>query len=429
MREAPILECEVELGNTSSETPLVKTRGDKLTVQVVCRERDDGTQDCAAHLASNNACVQRVDEITNCSTGPHGEHVQAEISEAVLDAEGINIGQDSLLADQRRAFDIINWHLKETLAHRDPPQLLMQIHGEGGTGKSMVIRAVTKFFEAERVGGMLSRSAYTGIAASIIDGKTLHTIAGLPLKGRLPSDATVRRVAALAILRHYLILDEVSMISKPFFARLSAVFDMIADALGVNSKGRPFGGLNVVIVGDFHQFPPVASKTNGSLYWPIDLSSNTADDILGCQLFEKSERMVILREQVWVVDAVWLDFLRHARRGECQPSHIRMLRQLVLTNRDCPLADSQSCRGIKRSLLLHVMGYGCFGMTKRYGNTVVRQGIHCFVAERRIEYHGENYLWRRGLQWRVKGRRIGRDGKSDRDYLRWSSLQRAWKSW
>jgi hypothetical protein len=42
-----------------------------------------------------------------------------------------------LLQDQRRAYDIIDWHLAETLqvAGRAPPQLLMLIPGEGGVGK------------------------------------------------------------------------------------------------------------------------------------------------------------------------------------------------------------------------------------------------------------------------------------------------------
>jgi hypothetical protein len=44
-----------------------------------------------------------------------------------------------LLKDQRRAYDIIDWHLSETLAGRNPPQLLMQIPGEGGVGKSKMI--------------------------------------------------------------------------------------------------------------------------------------------------------------------------------------------------------------------------------------------------------------------------------------------------
>ncbi|KAJ3729825.1 hypothetical protein C8R42DRAFT_549590, partial [Lentinula raphanica] len=56
----------------------------------------------------------------------------------------------------------------------DPPKLRMIIHGEGGTGKSRVIQTITKMFETKKASSMLLKSAYTGIAASLIDGKTLH---------------------------------------------------------------------------------------------------------------------------------------------------------------------------------------------------------------------------------------------------------------
>jgi len=51
-----------------------------------------------------------------------------------------------LLKDQRRAYDIIDWHLAETLAGQVPPQLLMFIPGEGGVGKSKTIQTIMENF-------------------------------------------------------------------------------------------------------------------------------------------------------------------------------------------------------------------------------------------------------------------------------------------
>ncbi|KAI0076307.1 hypothetical protein K474DRAFT_1555662, partial [Panus rudis PR-1116 ss-1] len=76
--------------------------------------------------------------------------------------------------DQRRAYDIVTWHLTRLLEGNSQPQLLMQIQGEGGTGKSKVIQTITQFFHQRGVGRMLLKSAYTGIAASLIEGKTTH---------------------------------------------------------------------------------------------------------------------------------------------------------------------------------------------------------------------------------------------------------------
>ncbi|TFK78126.1 hypothetical protein K466DRAFT_459796, partial [Polyporus arcularius HHB13444] len=51
----------------------------------------------------------------------------------------------------------------------------------GGTGKSRVIQSVTELFAAAGCSYMLIKSAYTGIAASLIDGKTTHTLGHVPL--------------------------------------------------------------------------------------------------------------------------------------------------------------------------------------------------------------------------------------------------------
>jgi hypothetical protein len=121
-----------------------------------------------------------------------------------------------LLQDQRRAYDIIDWHLAETLqvVGRAPPQLLMLIPGEGGVGKSKTIQTITENFCSKGVGHILTKAAYTGIAASLIDGKTLHVIAQIPVNGHKQSQETVRKPAAFWKNKLYLIIDEKSMVSR-----------------------------------------------------------------------------------------------------------------------------------------------------------------------------------------------------------------------
>ncbi|KAF9502971.1 hypothetical protein BS47DRAFT_1280945, partial [Hydnum rufescens UP504] len=80
---------------------------------------------------------------------------------------------------QFRAFDIIISHLTAMQAKEEPEQLLMQLTGEGGTGKSKVIQSVTLEFTKQNVSDMLAKGAYTGIAACVIGGQTLHTLCGL----------------------------------------------------------------------------------------------------------------------------------------------------------------------------------------------------------------------------------------------------------
>jgi hypothetical protein len=94
--------------------------------------------------------------------------------------------------DQSRAYDIVAWHLDQTLAGRLPPPLHMLIHGEGGTGKSKVIQTITAHFAHRGTKYMLLKAAYTGVAASLIDGKTTHTIAVISRDGNKPVSNKVR---------------------------------------------------------------------------------------------------------------------------------------------------------------------------------------------------------------------------------------------
>jgi len=79
-----------------------------------------------------------------------------------------------------------------------------------------------------------------------------------------------------------------------------------------DSYVQPFGGVNVILCGDFHQFPPVAGKKRCPLYYPNDIEKGDSPEFcLGRELYEAFQTVVVLEEQVRVTDPVWLDFLRH----------------------------------------------------------------------------------------------------------------------
>src|ERR1700683_5680012 len=66
----------------------------------------------------------------------------------------------NLKPDQYCAYDIITWHLEQTMASKKPPPLRMIIHGEGGTGKSKVIQTVMQYFVKRGVKHLLLKAAY-----------------------------------------------------------------------------------------------------------------------------------------------------------------------------------------------------------------------------------------------------------------------------
>ncbi|KAF8441320.1 hypothetical protein L210DRAFT_799274, partial [Boletus edulis BED1] len=58
----------------------------------------------------------------------------------------------------------------------------------------------------------------------------------------------------------YLIIDEKSMLSRKFLARISSSIRTGKSLAGALGSDLAFGGINVILVGDFHQFPPVIGR-------------------------------------------------------------------------------------------------------------------------------------------------------------------------
>jgi signal recognition particle GTPase len=146
-------------------------------------QRERTVTDAVQTLARGEG-MQVDDEIVTLDTGTMdlSDDVLTTLTQAAaVEATHSAIDANDLLRDQRRAYDIVDWHLKETMDHRSPPQLLMLIIGEGGTGKSKTIKAITA--NLENHAEPLVKAAFTGVAASGIDGKTLHAIMMQSVRG------------------------------------------------------------------------------------------------------------------------------------------------------------------------------------------------------------------------------------------------------
>ena len=130
--------------------------------------------------------------------------------------------------------------------------------GSAGTGKSVLMREIIKALrikyakEPDRV----AVTASTGLAACHISGVTLHSFAGIGL-GREPAEDLIKKIKKNAKARNrwlrakVLIIDEISMVDGKLFDKLEKV------ARGLRNDGRPFGGIQLVVTGDFFQLPPV----------------------------------------------------------------------------------------------------------------------------------------------------------------------------
>lgn len=269
--------------------------------------------------------------------------------------ENLGVGENELSAvdpshlfpEQRRVYDIVDRQLQKMLAGESPEQLLMHVPGEGGVGKSKVIQTITENFKRRGVEHMLAKGAYTGIAASLIGGRTLHTLGRIPIRQPKPetkrNPRTERMLAEYWSTRSFLIIDEISMVSKKLMAALSENIGRARAHLPDHSTPKPFGGLNVILFGDMHQFPPVIGGVSSALFVPTrrcDIGDKKKKDaIKGRSIYLQFETVVKLRKQVRIVDEKWRNLLQKARHGNCGADDIRYLRHLILTNRECPPVD------------------------------------------------------------------------------------------
>ena len=145
------------------------------------------------------------------------------------------------------------------------------VTGSAGTGKSHLL----KYLKENYLDSGLHITASTGIAAVNVSGQTIHSWAGIglaniPLKNILENILSRKFSYLRKRIRSTIMLaiDEISMISAEIFDILDHVFRTIRD------DERPFGGIQMILFGDFFQLPPISkdkdSKNNfcfNSIAW------------------------------------------------------------------------------------------------------------------------------------------------------------------
>ena len=133
--------------------------------------------------------------------------------------------------------------------------------GPAGAGKTFLLNQFIKLAKAE--GKKVSVTATTGLAATHLGGTTIHSWSGIGIADELPggfADHIAKGRREIIEKTDVLIIDEISMLHD---FRL----DMVDEACRlVRRKDEPFGGIQVVMSGDFFQLPPInreASRQGG----------------------------------------------------------------------------------------------------------------------------------------------------------------------
>jgi ATP-dependent DNA helicase PIF1 len=195
--------------------------------------------------------------------------------------------------------------------------------GPGGTGKSFLIKTMIE--DAKKRNKACVVCALTGCAAVLLEcnATTIHSWSGI---GMMNSDdeVIVRRISQKKELKQHwkksdiLIVDEVSMMSKRMFDLLN----LIGKRLRGNQE--PFGGLQVVFVGDFFQLPPI--EKDGFCFESDDwFTAFPKENHLELKTFFRQS------------DPVYIDILMKVRKGKLDKESIAILEKYVARDRDQPI--------------------------------------------------------------------------------------------
>ena len=132
------------------------------------------------------------------------------------------------------------------------------ITGSGGTGKSYLLKNLYTALKDKGIN--VHKTGSTGVAAENINGMTLHSWAGVQLGDKEASTyhITIRTRNRKAWKRwtetQILFIDEISMIGGKLFTMLNKLGQLI------RGNSKPFGGITLLLCGDFCQLPPVRDE-------------------------------------------------------------------------------------------------------------------------------------------------------------------------
>jgi len=181
--------------------------------------------------------------------------------------------------------------------------------GSAGTGKSFILNHVIDRYK--KTGKTYGLTAMTGCAALLLGkAQTLHSWASVglakdPVSKLISSIRKSRKSMKRWLLTDVLIVDEVSMMPPELFEKLDQIGKKIR-----NSQ-KPFGGIQLIFVGDFFQLPPVSNDQK--FIFEIDLWSTI------------NFKVVQLTEIMRQTNPVFHKILNEARIGQISQETLEIL--------------------------------------------------------------------------------------------------------
>ena len=191
--------------------------------------------------------------------------------------------------------------------------------GKAGTGKTTFLKTVVEQSKKRSI-----VVAPTGVAAINAGGMTIHSFFQLPftpyvpnarIKSKFDFGKEKRRIIASLDL---LIIDEISMVRSDLLDAIDSVLRRYRDHY------KPFGGVQLLMIGDLQQLTPVVTPEDEALLKPY----YDTPYFFGSKALQQIEYVTILLSQVFrQEDATFLDVLNHIREAQPTANDIAVLNQ------------------------------------------------------------------------------------------------------
>ncbi len=209
--------------------------------------------------------------------------------------------------------------------------------GKAGTGKTTFLKYLRSNTMKECV-----VAAPTGVAAINARGVTLHSLFQLPFGIIVPSSgysfnkANIKRHPLLSKLRYsneklellrnldLLIIDEASMVASYIVDAIDLILRYVR-----KSPHRPFGGVQVLFVGDLYQLPPVVKRDDWEILKEFYSSIFFFDSFV---LRENPPVIIELKEIFRQSDATFIEILNGIRNNNISEGNFRILQSRLLTD-------------------------------------------------------------------------------------------------
>lgn len=182
------------------------------------------------------------------------------------------------------------------------------VSGSAGTGKSYLLNFIKKELKDKNI----QITATTGIAAINIGGTTLHSWANLGLE-EIPIEQIAQKILSPRGTNtrkkirstEILTIDEISMLSMETFEKVDKLLRIVRE------KDEPFGGIQMVLFGDFFQIPPV----------------NSDNFCFESEIWKEANiKTIILKEIFRQQNGEFIELLDHIRYGTIKQNDIKLLK-------------------------------------------------------------------------------------------------------